>query len=180
MRLCKMVRFCAFCVFLCFSSCQNGLQNKHKFAQNCAEMCETSLLLVALIRTIHHDYGGSKLHPTEKDASASETVGLSQNDNYHHNHRLATMTTTITDNDNGDQDDNEGEDITRHPLQSHLRTDNPESPIQFHMVAEHSRPADHHQPQEGAMTIDPSSPTSSSLGYSTSQYSTFLFNIWII
>ena len=57
------------------------------------------------------------------------------------------------------------------PLQNHLRTENSELPIPFHMVAEHRRPADHHPPQEGAMTIDPSSPTASSLGYSASQYS---------
>ena len=79
------------------------------------------------------------------------------------------MKTTIIDNDHEDQDDNEGED--RHPLQNHLRTENTELPIQFHMVAELSKPVDHHHPQEGTMTIDPSSPTSSSLGYSTSQYS---------
>ena len=42
------------------------------------------------------------------------------------------MTTTIVDNDHGDQDDDEGEDLTRHPLQRHLRTENAESPVQFH------------------------------------------------
>ena len=42
------------------------------------------------------------------------------------------MTTTITDNNNGDQDDNEQDDLTGHPPQSHLGTENSESHITFH------------------------------------------------
>ena len=58
------------------------------------------------------------------------------------------------------------------PHLSHPGTENPENPREFHMVAELSPPADHQPPQEGAMTIYPSSPAaSSSLGYSASQYS---------
>ena len=79
--------------------------------------------------------------------------------------------TTITDNGHEDQVDNEQDDTTGHPPQRHLGTQNSESPTAFHMVAEHRLPADHHPSQEGAMTIDPSSPTTSSLGYSASQYS---------
>ena len=62
------------------------------------------------------------------------------------------------------------EDIPSHL--SHPGTENPENLSEFHMVAERRSPADHHHPQEGAMTIHPSSPAaSSSLGYSASQYS---------
>ena len=91
--------------------------------------------------------------------------------NNHHCHRLATMTTTHHDHDHEDQDDiMRGDDSP--PLQNHPGTENPENPNEFHMVAERSPPADHQPPQEGAMTIYPSSPAaSSSLGYSASQYS---------
>ena len=85
-------------------------------------------------------------------------------DHHHYNHRPARMTTTIHDNDHGDQDDNEQDDSTRHPHQSHLGTENSELPTAFHMVAEHRLPADHHPSQEGAMTIDPSSPTTLIIG----------------
>ena len=99
-------------------------------------------------------------------------VSISNSNHHHCNHRLATMTTTISDNGHGDQDDiGEGQGGAQQPLQNHLGTENAESPMPFHLVAELRRPSDHHPPQEGAMTIDPSSPTASSFGYSTSQCS---------
>ena len=90
--------------------------------------------------------------------------------NHHYEHRQVTMTTTSHDNDHGDQDDMREDDLPPHL--NHPGTENPENPNEFHMVAELSPPADHLPPQEGAMTIHPSSPAaSSSLGYSASQYS---------
>ena len=103
---------------------------------------------------------------TKGPASLSSRVSTSHYGYNHHYHRPVTMITTIRDHNH----ENQGED-RKQPLQNHLRTENTELPIPFHMVAEHRMPADHHPPQERAMTIDPSSPTASSLGCSTSQCS---------
>ena len=117
-----------------------------------------------MVASCHHGSSSRK----EKRVSISNHH---HHHHHHHHHRLTTMTTTTCDSDHEDQDDiMRGDDSPPHL--SHPGTENPENPDEFHMVAEHSPPADHQPPQEGAMTIHPSSPAaSSSLGYSASQYS---------
>ena len=100
-----------------------------------------------------------------------------------------TIMTTDDDNDDDHEDRSDQRKMTRLDINDspadHLRTENSELPIIFHMVAEQAQSPLLPSPTTGQNndTIDPSSPASSSfsLGYSTSQLTTshFLFNILI-